>query len=260
ALLAETKRLIELFNAELVLIHVGEKKEETEKLLSETVSAAGLNNASTKIIWATGEPAEAIIRTSSNEGVDLLIAGALEKESFIKYYVGSVARKIMREAKSSVLIFKSPSEKPKSIKSFYVPTDYSSESERTILKAYNFALLEQADEFVLLRDFYAPGLVLAVQETGSLTELSNMREQWRIEEETKMKIFISELNLKGVPIKIHCIYGKTGWEAANYAKVNDADLFAVTPPHKRWGLLDKIFPYDQEHVIKELPANLLIVR
>jgi len=260
ALLAEAKRLTELFNARLMLIHVGEKNETTERLLSESISNSGLDESTIEIIRTNGDPADTIIKTSRDAGVDLLIAGALEKENFIKYYIGSVARKIMREAASSVLILKSPSETPKSFKRFYVSTDYSSESEKTILTAYNFALLEKADDFVLVKDFHVPGLASTIQGSGSLDELEAAREQWEAEEEIKMSLLVSELNLRGIKVDIRCLYGKEGWEAGNYARVHNADIFAVTPPSKKLKFLDKLFPQNMEHVIKELPANLLIVR
>jgi len=37
ALLKETKRLNEVFNSELILIHVGDKTSENEKLLNEVI-------------------------------------------------------------------------------------------------------------------------------------------------------------------------------------------------------------------------------
>jgi len=37
ALLAETKRLSEVFSSELILIHVGDKTSENEKLLNEVI-------------------------------------------------------------------------------------------------------------------------------------------------------------------------------------------------------------------------------
>lgn len=260
ALLAETARLKKLFNAELVLIHVGEKNEETEALLEKTIQDSGLKDSSTKVVWTSGEPASAIIKTGSIEEVDLLIAGALEKENFIKYYIGSVARRIMREASSSVLILKSPSETPKSFKKFYVTTDYSAESERTVLSAYQFAVLENAEEFVLIRDFHVPGFTSAIQQTGSIEEIEETRRRWKSEEEDKMRMFVSELNLRKINVELLCLYGREGWQAGNHARMNNADIFAVTLPIRKMKILDKLFPHDTEFVIKELPANLLIVR
>ncbi len=154
ALLKETKRLRELFNSGLILIHVGDRTSENEKLLNEVIMNAGINNSDAEIISASGDPAGTIIKLSKKANVDLLITGALEKETFIKYYIGSVARKIMREAPCSSLILKKPSENPKPFKKFYVSTDFSPESERAIKLTYNFALLENAEEFVIINELH----------------------------------------------------------------------------------------------------------
>ncbi len=260
ALLKETKRLKELFSTELVLIHVGEKKPEQQEQLNQIVLQAGYDLDKIEIIWSTGEPANVILEKSANAGVDLLIAGALEKESMLKYYVGSVARKIMRRASSSVLILKSPSENPKSFKRFYVSTDFSIQSERTVRLAYNFALRDECEEFVILRDFYIPGLATTVLDSGSIDETEFIRNKWQEEEEEKMRIFVKELNLKPLPIKTKCLYGKEGWETSNYARENKADIFIVSVPAKKFKFIDRLFPHEDEYSFESLPSNLLIVR
>jgi len=85
ALLKEAKRLKDIFNAELFLIHVEEKTPEAEKSLKSIIDNSGLSFQDTQLIWASGDPANTILNTSKNAGVDLLVAGALEKEGFIKY-------------------------------------------------------------------------------------------------------------------------------------------------------------------------------
>ena len=102
ALLKETKRLKDIFGAELFLIHVGERTPKAETAMGSIIENAGLSAHNTQLIWASGDPANTILNTSKRAGVDLLVAGALEKEGFIKYYIGSVARKIMRESTSSL--------------------------------------------------------------------------------------------------------------------------------------------------------------
>jgi nucleotide-binding universal stress UspA family protein len=260
ALLKETKRLKDIFNSELVLIHVGEKSAETENLLKEVIETSGINLGTIEVIWTKGDPANAILNTSNKAGVDLLIAGALEKEKFIKYYIGSVARKIMREASSSSLILTEPSENPKSFKKFYVSTDFSQESERTIKLTFNFALLEKAEEFVIIRDYSTPGLASTILDSASLDKLETVKNQWQAEEEERMKVFLQELNLKGIKIKTHCLYGKEGWETSNFVRQNQGDIFAVTAPQKRLKLIDRLFHHELEYSFENLPSNLLIIR
>ncbi len=260
ALLKETKRLKDLFGAELFLIHVGERTPKAETAMSSIIENAGLSAHNTQLIWASGDPANTILNTSKRVGVDLIVAGALEKEGFIKYYIGSVARKIMRESTSSLLILKEPSENPKPFKKFYVDTDFSFESERTIRIAYNFALLENADEFVIVKDYDTPGLASAILDSVSIEELEAVKRQWQNEEEEKLRLFIKELDLKGLEIKTRCLYGKEGWETSNFVRQMKADIFALTAPRKRLKLIDRIFHHELEYSFKNLPSNLLLIR
>ncbi len=260
ALLKETVRLKNLFNAHLTLIHVGVKNTENENNLNQTIENAGLTKNEVEIIWEKGDPANAIIRTVKKQNIDLLIAGALEKENIIKYYLGSVARKIMRELDSSSLILKTPSENPTNFKKFFAAADYTPRSEKTIKTSFQFALMENAEEFVLIRDYHIPGLAATIQDSGSAETLEKLRKQLQEEEEQKMKLFIKELNLQGLEIKIVCLYGKEGWEASNFAREQNADIFAITGPKKRAGFIDRIFPNEAEYSFEKLPANLLIIK
>ena len=260
ALLKETLRLQKLFDSQLVLIHVGERNRETEKLLDETIEYAGINKSQLETIWEQGDPANIIINCSKTAKIDLLVAGALEKESFVNFYRDSVSRKIMRELQTSSLILKSPSVEPINFKKFFVSVDYSPRCERTIRTAFQFALKDNAEEFTVIRDFYMPGLTAAIGEDKSYDEIKSLIDQLKYEEEEKMKLFIQELNLKGLDIKIVCVYGKEGFEDSNYARNNDADIFAVTGPEHKMRFLDRLFQHDIEYSFEKLPSNLLIVR
>jgi nucleotide-binding universal stress UspA family protein len=260
ALLHEVNRLKMLFGASLVLIHVGKKDEQTEQMLGSIIGDAGINENETEIMWAEGDPGSAILENSRKAGVDLLVAGALEKETFIKYYLGSVARKIMRSASCSTLILTSPSEQSSGYKKFYVSADYSAACEKTVMMTYNFALLENADEFVIVKDFHLPGLASTVLSSGSVEETQRMRDEWMIKEEDTMRAFARELKLNGIPVKTKALYGKEGWEAGNYAREKEADIFAVTAPVRRLKFLDRLFTHELEYLFEDLPTNLLIIR
>ncbi|MBK8944856.1 MAG: universal stress protein [Ignavibacteriae bacterium] len=260
ALLKETLRLQNLFNSQLVLIHIGEKNKEAEERLFSAIENSGIEKNSYEVIWDKGDPASAILRNSKKSKVDLLISGALEKESLFKFYFGSVARTIMREFTSSTLILKSPSENPQGFKKFYVSADYSPQGEKTILTAYQFAIKENAKEFVIIRDFHAPGLTASIIDGGSTNEINSLKQQWIDEEQTKMNFFIKELNLKEIEPKIVCLYGKEGWEAGNYASQNNADIFVISSPAKKMKLLDRLFMHNAEYSFDKLPSNLLIIR
>ena len=260
ALLKNAKRFGKLFNAEVILIHVGEKSPDREKSLNQFITQAGFGESLPRIIWENGDPADVILKFAGENKIDLLLAGALEKETIIKYYIGSVARKLMREAPCSVLIMVSPSVEAMPFRKVCVTTDFSYAAEISVKKAFEMAKLENAREFVILREFETPGLAITVSDSGSAEETEQVRIDWQEEEEEKMKMFIRELNLKGLNIKTACLYGKPGWEVNKYIKSSGGDLLAIRAPEKKLTFFDRLFPHDQEFLFKELPCSLLILR
>jgi len=260
ALLQEAKRLKEVLRSGLVLIHVGNRTSELEKQLNEIIQNASLGDASVKLIWEKGGPANVVIKKCKEENVDLLLIGALEKETMIKYYLGSVARTLMRRAPCSVLIFTHPSEQPSVFKKIFVSMDYSSASEATIKIAHALALLEQTRELTLVRDFNVPGLAMTLLESGSMDETETARQKWQEEEKIKLELYARELNLQGVAVNTCTLYGKEGWECAQFAKGQRADLLVLTSPVQKMAFLDRLFTHHQEFVFQRLPTNTLLIR
>ena len=166
----------------------------------------------------------------------------------------------MREAKCSVLILTMPSEEPKSFKKFCVSVEYTPQSEEAIKIAYNFALLEQADQLFLIREFQAPGLAMTVHDTGSIREAELTRQRWEKEEKDKMQMLVKELNITGINVETVCLYGKEGYEANKYVENINADIFVVSAPQKKLKLFDRIFQHDIEFTLKQLPCPVLIIR
>lgn len=260
ALLSEVNRLQKIFNSGLVLIHAGEQTIETEKELDELIEATGLNRAKCKTVWQKGDAAKVILNVCAHEDVDLLVAGALAHESFLKYYIGSVARTIMRESTCSVLLLPNPTVESKPYKKFCVSIDFSSLSEIAAKKAYEFAKLENANEMVLIREFQLPALAITIYDSGSTEEAEKKRLNWYKEEEEKMELFIREMNFAGINLKKVCLYGKQGWEAGNYVRENNGDIFIVPLQVKKLKFFNRIFQHDLEFVFRELPCPLLIIK
>ena len=105
----EAIRLANMFDAELVGVHVGEKSQEKEYQLTQLISEAPTLNTPLKTVWQNGKPVDVILKTTIDQKIDLLILGAIQQENLYKYYVGSVARELTRKAICSVLLLIKPS-------------------------------------------------------------------------------------------------------------------------------------------------------
>lgn len=260
ALLLEARRLSGLFNAKLILIHIGIKTTQIERDLRDLIASSGIDIGAIEIFWEDGEPAKTILKVCEEENVELLIMGALEKEKAFKYYISSIARKIMRESKCSLLIKIFPKNPPQPYSHFCVSAEFSSQGEETIKKAHKFAVLENAKNFTLMKEFQVPGLAMTVYDSGSMQETEQSRLNWQIEEDEKIKLYAKELNLTGLEIKTVCLYGKEGYEAGKYVKNAKGDLFVITRPKDKLKFFDRIFQHDIEFLFENLPCDLLIVK
>src|SRR4051812_47924555 len=122
--LAEAKRIQSRFGSELCLIYVGERDAETDRKFEDVLGQLDLPLDST-IHYAKGDPAEVILDTLEQQQVDMIIAGALEKEVVLHPFLGNVARRLVREACCSVMLFTKPDAEPKPLKQIVFVADYS---------------------------------------------------------------------------------------------------------------------------------------
>jgi len=109
--LAEAKRIRDRFDSELCLVYVGEKSEETSAKFAAALERISLPKNS-PIHYEQGDPATAILRAIERHDIDLIVAGALEKEVVLHPFLGNVARRLLREGRSSVILFTHPAREP----------------------------------------------------------------------------------------------------------------------------------------------------
>jgi len=113
--LSEAGRIRERFGADLSLIYIGERNDETAKKFQEIFGRLQLPGDS-PVHYGQGDAADGILRAIADNDVDLIVAGALEKQSALHPFLGNVARRLLREASCSVLLFTNPELKPKPLR------------------------------------------------------------------------------------------------------------------------------------------------
>src|SRR5437763_1179746 len=113
--LSEAKRMRDHCGAKLSLIYVGEKSDDVAARFGETLQRLDLPKDS-PIHYETGDPAEGILRSVEGNSIELLIAGALEKELVLHPFLGNVARRLLCQGRSSVMLFTRPQREPKPLR------------------------------------------------------------------------------------------------------------------------------------------------
>lgn len=254
-------RLKELFNTELCIIHSSQSANDDIKRFEAALQEANVDSNSIKILSKPGDPAKVILEIAKEEKIDLLIAGALEKENLFKHYIGSVSRTIMSEAKCSVLILRKSKYEYQNFKKFCIVINYSAECENALTTAYKFAEIEGAKSFCLIKDLWISGLSLTNLDSGSLEAAEFAKKELLNEETEKIKIFIKELNIgSSVPVRIECFYEKNALDLSSYVKDQNADVLVLSNPTKKSSIFNRLVSDEFNSIYDDLPTNLLIIR
>lgn len=260
ALLAESKRLQDLFDSELLLLHIrsNENKEE-EVLLQKAVAERGFNAEKTSLFIEQGDPSTAILMFCRKHQVDLLVAGALKKENLFRSYLGSVGRDIIRAASCSLLILVEPSVSPAPFAEIVVDGSEQHNTQMVIKKACKIGQKLKANHIHILKDIKLYGLTMAMAGEDSEHLYAEQRRNLVQEELENIKRRLAHIDTAKLNINIKVISGKRGFEISRYARRIKADLIVMAGPHKKLRLMDRIMTHDLEYLLTDIPTNLLII-
>jgi len=252
--LAEAKRIRDRFGAELHLIYVGRRNEETSRKFSDVLAELELP-ADSPIHYEEGDPAEAILAALARENIDMLVAGALEKEIVLHPFLGNVARRLVREANCSVILFTAPQKRPKPLRRIVFIADHS---QQGLVALKTTLMLAEAESCERL---YVIGIITAFDEArasiagdaaGSATHKPNHGEEDPLEE------FVLSAGATEVPIETRLIRGATGLAASDFVRSVEADLLVVPLPKSRETVQQ--LPSNIAWVSDVIPCNLWIIR
>lgn len=260
ALLSEAFRFKKIWDAELILIHVGAHGEKETTRLNQVLEKTGLSKEkNVTVFWEEGKPSQQIIARCKKENVDLLIAGALKKENLVKYYLGTVARKIIRKADCSVLLLTNPATQPKPFTNIVVEANDRPHVEQSLRAACQIARQEKASMLHIVREMKMYGLTMTAADQYSETEYENLRHQFVQSEIDIVQKILNRIPHDGIRLNIKLVAGKSGFELSQFAKKKKADLLVIPAPARRFSFFDRVFTHDQEYIFADLPCNLLIV-
>jgi len=260
ALLAESLRFQELFKAQLVIIHVGNKTSDKEELLSRKLQELGFDQRQVKVSWQKGEPAKKILEVCQHEQVDLLIAGAMKRENIFRYYMGSVARTLLRKAQCSVLVLINPSLHPRPFQKIVINGCENEFLFSALSKGVSLGKIEQAAQVHVLRKVRMLGLAMSVVgQEGTEGEYVLARRKIVEEELEKINKLLNQLDTGNIHVNVKVISGKPEFEIAKFSRRVKADLLVLSAPDHKLNLIDRIFPHDMEYLLADLPSNLLVV-
>ena len=255
----EAIRMANMFGAQLVGVHVGEKTNKKENLLTDLILEAPKLKYPIKTVWQKGKPVDVILNTAVNEKIDLLVLGALQQENLYKYYVGSVARELTRKASCSVLLLIKPSVERVKCNHIVVNGLKDKRTTETIEASFLVSKALECKRITIVEEISQREIEVKVSDDYSLRKANINKEKLKRREDSRVNKILGNINTEGISVKIQSIFGKRGYSIGHYAKVKRADLLVMNAPSKT-SILDRIFPHDIEYILTELPTDVLIVK
>src|SRR5215813_14538276 len=252
--LAEAKRIRDRFSAELHLIHVGRRNGERSRKFSDVLAELELP-ANSPIHYEEGDPAEAILAALARERIDMLVAGALEKEIVLHPFLGNVARRLVREAPCSVMLFTTPAATPKPLRRIVFVADYSDTRLDALKRTLSFAEAELCERLYVIRI-----ITTFDQARASIRGKPRKRSKPSVDddEEEALEKFVLSAGATDVPIEARCIRGNTGLAASDFVQSIKADLLIV-PLQKNADGTEQL-PSNIAWVTDVIPCNLWVIR
>ena len=245
--LCEAKRVRDRFGAELSLIFVGEKTAEVIEKFNSALERLSLPAAST-IHYEQGDPATAILRVIEKAAIDLIVAGALEKEVVLHPFLGNVARRLLRESPSSVMLFTSPRRETQPLRKVVFVAEYSEHAAQALRMTLSLAAEENAERVYVTR------VITTFDEARAAKKPDQSAED---DEEAKLETFVLGLGKIDAPTEVRSIRGNTGFVAADFVKSVEADLLVIPLDSARnRGRL----PPNLEWLSDVIPCNVWVIR
>ena len=258
----EAARLALFLESRLVLIHVGESSDDKSTVFSSLLSSFKDKGLDFEVTFKSGDPVEVILSITEEKKIDLLIIGALKKEKFLKYYIGSIARKITRKANCSILLLINPSKDRVCCNHIVVNGLKDPKTEETVITAFFVGNKLGASKITVVEEISDDEVSVKVDDDKSLRRSTIVKERLRLREEMRLKTILKSIPAeltKDIKIKSQPIFGKRGYSIGHYAQVARADLLVMNAP-KKMNFWDRLFPHDIEHILTELPTDVLIVQ
>jgi nucleotide-binding universal stress UspA family protein len=251
---AEAKRIRERFSADLHLIYAGRRNEETARKLHDALTQLQLPTDST-IHYEEGDPADAILRTLARERIDMVVAGALEKEVVLHPFLGNVARRLVREAPCSVMLFTKPMVNPEPLSRIVFIADCSDRGLQALKRTLLLAAAESCERL------YVISIITTFDEARASIRADARRDEKRgshDDEEDALEKFVLSAGATEVPIEARCVRGNTGLVASDFVQSVNADLLVV--PLQKNGETNQPLPSNIAWITDVIPCNLWVIR
>ena len=135
-------------------------------------------------------------------------------------------------------------------------------TQQTITAALYVGKKLGANRMTIVEEIGQEQVAIKVEDDKSLRKATIAKERLKIREDSRVKSILETIPIdykNNINIKTQPIFGKRGYSIGHYAQIARADLLVMNAQNKM-SFLDRLFPHDIEHILTELPTDVLIIQ
>lgn len=229
-------------DAKMSIIHADEEHEDRMLRFNEAMRQLR-REEETPVLWGRAEtPADAILEACSKYQVDLLLAGALERESEHRNFLGGVARELLQRCRCDLLLFPRPEELGEAPETVHVQVDLKNLSVPALNRACRLSANLGAKRmvfFTVITPFDE-----AIASSGSVRLPSS---------EEEFAELLDEVDGFDGDADTAIVRSNTGFAACDFVEHSGAKLLIV--PWKSEGDV-RVLPAHMDWLLQVIPTNV----
>jgi len=246
AVICEGDRLARRLDAPLTVIHGALASDEKVHRFRDAFTSID-RPTDTPVLWAEDDsspPADAILSACRRASVDLLLAGALERDNDHRFFLGGVARTLLQLAPCDLLLVTRPSEEETHFFHIVIEVDLSDPQVYALQKSLHIAQRMGAKKVTFI------SVITPFEEAASASR--NARppdEDWLMELLDPLTGFDGEA-------EVRIIRTTTGFGACDFVQEVSADLLIVITRSENG---ERRLPLHMDWLLQVIPTNVLLL-
>jgi nucleotide-binding universal stress UspA family protein len=257
ALVAQAARgWADLLVAELRLLHVAPDAASADVARRADWLPADLRDR-LEVAVEAGRVDRLVCRRAAASSAQLVILGALGQDGVWTSLLGSVARRVAREAPCSVLLLPDPA-RPM-LGRVVVSLGFDDQSTALLRSVLRLVRRSRPERLDVLHEIESFGDLTRTLGNNPECEVREHRDSKREALRERVAALAGAEGITDLPLRIECLEGHVGQAATDYASQTEADLLVMTAP-PRLSLWDRFFKQPAELALHQLPCSLLLHR
>ncbi len=256
AVLNESFHFLQQIEAEPVILHVGEDTPAARSRLEAAIQNSDFRDRKPCYLIERGSPVETLVRVAREQHADLIVAGAMKKGSFWRYFVGSVAKRLPKESPCSLLFFTDPKEQPSAIERIHCAVEYDRKARLAVQATMAMAEMLNVRDLIFTHTFLDAACDLKKSQNQSAEDIRKMYRR----QDRRLQRYLDKFAGPGLYYRAQCLYERAANSTLTFSREIRANLFIASGPHTQNSLWSRLAQQDVESVFRDLPCSILLTR